>query len=377
MVTITHAAGSYPVLIEAGILGRLPDLAAEYLGERRTALVTDASVGELYGDFLRGTNVAWMARPRICSDTEMRGWRERFEFAAGERFKTRDTWAAITDRLLSAGYGRDSAIIALGGGVVGDLAGFVAATLARGVPFMQVPTTLLAMVDAAIGGKTGVNTRDGKNLVGAFHAPTAVVADPLALGTLSDAELRNGLAEAVKHGLVADADYFAWLATHADQILGRHADALAGLVRRSVEIKASVVMDDEDEHGRRAVLNAGHTVAHALERASGFSIAHGAAVALGLVAEAALAERLGIAQAGLANAVRATLEQFGIVTRLEGPLNAQAVIRAMSGDKKNRGGEVRFALVAAIGRAHHDGDCWTSAAPDGAIVASLSAIGAG
>ena len=192
---VAHAGGEYPVLIEAGLLAQLPDLAAQYLPRRRTALITDDTVGRLYGEFLRGENPAWSTRERSCSDAESRGWRERLSFPPGEQHKTRETWAELTDRLVSAGYGRDSGVVALGGGVVGDIAGFVAATFARGIPFIQVPTTLLAMVDASVGGKTGVDVPGGKNLVGSFHQPTAVLIDPLTLATLPEPERLGGVVE--------------------------------------------------------------------------------------------------------------------------------------------------------------------------------------
>ena len=374
-VTVTHAGGSYPVIIEPGALGRLPELAAVHLAGRRTALITDDTVGELYAQYLGGANPAWQAQPRTCSDAVPAGWRERFSFPAGERSKTRETWGALTDRLIAAGFGRGSAIVALGGGVVGDVAGFVAATLGRGVPWMQVPTTLLAMVDASVGGKTGVNTEGGKNLIGAFHPPVAVVADPLTLGTLPAAELRGGLAEALKHALIADAGQVEWLTAHAAEIVSRDAVLLAELVRRSVEIKARIVSADEREAGERAVLNAGHTVAHALEAASGYAIPHGDAVALGLVAETALAERLGIAAAGLGRTVGGALERLHLPTRLAEPLAVEPVLAAMRHDKKSDGEGCRFALIAAPGRPHRSGERWTTAAPDPEIVAALGRIG--
>lgn len=375
MVTVAHAGGSYPVIIEPGVLERLPELAARHLAGRRTALITDDTVGELYARYLAGANPAWQSRPRTCSDASPDGWRERFSFPAGERSKTRETWAAVTDRLIGAGFGRGSAIVAMGGGVVGDVAGFVAATLGRGIPWMQVPTTLLAMVDASVGGKTGVNTGAGKNLVGAFHPPAAVVADPLTLGTLPEAEFRGGLAEAVKHALVADAGYLEWLTAHAAEIASRDAVLLSELVRRSVEIKARIVSADEREAGERAVLNAGHTVAHALEAATAYTIPHGDAVALGLVAEASLAERLGIAPAGLGQAVGRALECFGLPTRLADPLASARVLAAMRSDKKADASGIRFALIAAPGRPHRAADRWTTAATDAEIVAALGRIG--
>src|SRR5512134_2617756 len=287
-VTVTHALGSYPVLVEAGALERLGEIVADRLAGRRVAMVADDTVLALYRAGRLGA-VTWES--------------ETLPFPAGERSKTRDTWAALTDRLLDLGFGRDSGIIALGGGVAGDLAGFVAATYMRGVPYVQVPTSLLAMLDASVGGKTGVDTPQGKNLIGAFHPPVAVVADPRALATLPDREFRGGMAEAVKHGLIADREYFRWIEREVEALLRRDAEVLEHLVRRSVEIKAAVVSEDEREAGRRAILNAGHTVAHALEQASGYALPHGEAVAIGLATECRLAESLGLAAPGLAGEV--------------------------------------------------------------------------
>ena len=244
-VRVTHALGAYPVYVEPGSIERLGPLVEEHLAGRRVAMIADEAVLALYRGGRFG-KVSWEG--------------ETLPFPTGERSKTRDTWARLTDALLQRGFGRDSGIIALGGGVAGDLAGFVAATYMRGLPYIQVPTTLLAMLDASVGGKTGVDTPEGKNLIGAFHPPVAVVADPGALATLAEREFRGGLAEAVKHGLIADREYFRWIEREADALLRRDAAALEQLVRRSVEIKAEVVSADEREAGRRAILNAGHTV---------------------------------------------------------------------------------------------------------------------
>ena len=294
-------------------------------------------------------------------------------FPPGESSKSRDEWARLTDALLAAGYGRDSAIVSLGGGVAGDLAGFIAATYMRGVPYLQVPTSLLAMLDASVGGKTGVDTPQGKNLIGAFHPPAAVVADPRVLATLPERDFRGGMAEAVKHGLIADADYFAWMEREADALLRRDEAALTRLVRRSVEIKAEVVSADERERGRRAILNAGHTVAHALEHATGYALPHGEAVALGLVAECALAERMGVAPAGLGQRVAGLLSRLGLPVRLQHPVTRTRVLGAMGSDKKNRNSQLRFALPRELG-AMDEGDRWTRAAEPAAIEAALGAL---
>ncbi len=240
------------------------------------------------------------------------------------------------------GFGHDSAIVALGGGVTGDLAGFVAATYLRGIPYIQVPTTLLAMLDASVGGKTGVDTAHGKNLVGAFHLPAAVVADPLTLASLPERDYRAGLAEAVKHGLIADRTLLRLARAQAPAIARRDPATLVHLIRRSVEIKADVVSEDEREAGRRAILNAGHTVAHALEHVSAYTLAHGEAVALGLVAECALAERLALTPGGTRERVVAVLTALGLPVRL--PAGSRVDVRGQrhGHGQKNRRAQLRI-----------------------------------
>ncbi len=357
-VVVTHALGRYPVYVEPGALGRLEALVAQHLGAARVAMIADASVFTLL-------QAGRLGRAPWAGDT--------LTFPPGERSKTRDQWAWLTDALLERGYGRDSGIVALGGGVAGDLAGFVAATYMRGVPCFQVPTSLLAMLDASVGGKTGVDTPQGKNLIGAFHPPAAVLADPRALASLPERDYRGGMAEAVKHGLIGDGEYFAWMEREADALLRRDEAALTRLVRRSVEIKAEVVSADEREAGRRAILNAGHTVAHALEQATGYGLAHGDAVALGLVAECALAEGLGVAPAGLGRRIAGLLARLGLPIRLPQPIAPERLVSAMASDKKNRGARVRFALPSALG-AMDAGDRWTREAPATEIRRALKAI---
>jgi 3-dehydroquinate synthase len=356
-VQVTHALGTYPVYIEPGGIERLAELADHHLPGRRLAMIADETVLGLYRQGRLG-QATWNA-------TTLR-------FPAGERSKTRDTWARLTDELLEAGFGRDSGLVTLGGGVAGDLGGFVAATYLRGIPYLQVPTTLLAMLDASVGGKTGVDTAQGKNLIGAFHPPAAVLADPGTLMTLPDRELRAGLAEAVKHGLIADREYFKWIEREADALLRRELPALEHLVRRSVEIKAEVVSGDERETGRRAILNAGHTVGHALELALDYGIAHGEAVGLGLVAECRLASRLGLAAPAVGERVENLLGRLGLPTRLPSPVPPERVIAAMASDKKNRAARIRFALPGAVGEMA--GERWTVEASEPDIREALTAI---
>jgi 3-dehydroquinate synthase len=347
-VIVTHALGAYPVYVEPGCMAQLGRLVLEHLPGRRVVMLADETVSELF-------------RSGGLGPTDWTG--EALTFPAGERSKTRDTWARLTDTLLERGYGRDSGIVALGGGVTGDLAGFVAATYMRGVPYVQVPTTLLAMLDASVGGKTGVDTPNGKNLVGSFHPPVAVAADPLTLRTLPERDYRAGLAEAVKHGLIADRGYFEWIETHVSELGRREPGTLAALIRRSVEIKADVVSDDEREGGRRAILNAGHTIAHALEQVSKYGLPHGEAVAVGLVLECELAERLGLAHSGLHRRVKEILIRLGLPDQIQSQVDPTALMHGMRRDKKNRRGEIHFSLPVEVGRMHrHNG--WTTAVPD-------------
>lgn len=355
-VIVTHGLGSYPVYVEAGVLSRLDELVRRHLPGRRAVMIADAAVHELYRAGRLGTAAKNL---------------ETITFASGEKSKTRESWAQLTDSLTQKGCGRDTGVVALGGGVTGDLAGFVAATYMRGLPYMQVPTTLLAMLDASVGGKTGVDTPHGKNLVGAFHPPVAVIADPCTLATLPEREFRSGLAEAVKHGLIADQAYFSWMEANAGGLTSRDPPTLTRLIRRSVEIKAEVVAGDERESGRRAILNAGHTVAHALEQVSGYQVPHGEAVSLGLVVECELAEQLGIAPAGLRWRVAGLLTRLGLPEHLPVRLEQSALLGTMGSDKKNRGGQIHFALAARLGEMHRENG-WTTAVPEEAIRAAMA-----
>lgn len=261
-------------------------------------------------------------------------------------------WATLTDRLLISGLGRDSVIIAVGGGVVGDLAGFVAATYMRGVPVVQVPTTLLAMIDASIGGKTGIDTPAGKNMVGSFHHPAAVLIDPQALDTLPLRELRAGIAELIKYGAIADESYFAEVEAAVPELLSekaRNSDRLRAIIVRSVEIKSDIVSRDEREDGLRKILNFGHTIGHAVELISGYSLLHGEAVAIGMALEGALAERIGLARSGTAAEITRVLKLAGLPTTLPANVGLEAVIEAMRSDKKRRREKTMFSVPLRIG----------------------------
>jgi len=347
---------SYDILIKAGLVRQLDTILEEYCPAAAYAVISDSHVGKLYGEELGQQLSAGGHRVELLT------------FPAGESNKTRETWASLSDRMLAAQFGRDSAVIALGGGVVSDVAGFVAATYLRGVPLVQVPTSLLAMIDSSIGGKTGVDVPAGKNLLGAFHQPRVVVADPDLLGSLASVQLAAGLAEAVKHGVIADAEYFAFLEAEYAAIFAKHAPALERLVRRSVEIKAAVVAQDEREQGRRAILNFGHTVGHAIESTSKYEVLHGEAVSIGMVYEGRLAESLGIAAAGTARRISSVLERLHLPIERPDGSHVDELLAAMRADKKVRAGEIRLALPKTIGTAHgSDGEGWTVAVGEEAI----------
>jgi 3-dehydroquinate synthase len=328
---------SYEIAIGYGLLAELPALLQEHCPAVAYAVVTDSHVAKLYGDEV----------VKRVSSTGPRA--ELLTFPAGEWNKTRETWASLSDRMLASRFGRDCAVIALGGGVVGDIAGFVAATYLRGVPYAQLPTSLLAMIDSSIGGKTGVDVPAGKNLLGAFHQPRVVLADLTLLTSLPPVQLSAGLAEAVKHGAIADAEYFAFLESDHAAILAKDGPALERVVQRSVEIKAAVVAEDEREAGRRATLNFGHTIGHAIEATSKYEVLHGEAVGIGMVYEARLGEAIGVTAKGTTDRIVRLLEQFRLpVERPEGA-SVDQLIEVMRGDKKARGGEIRFALSKGIG----------------------------
>ena len=340
MQTLRVALGerAYPIHLGAGILDD-PALYAPCIGKGRVAIVTSDEIAPLYLARLRG---ALRAAGADTLDVLVEG---------GERAKRWETLDRICDALLAARCGRDTLVVALGGGVVGDLAGFAAAIYQRGVPFVQVPTSLLAQVDSSVGGKTGINHARGKNMVGAFHQPLAVIADVGVLDTLPDRELSAGLAEVIKHGFILDATFTAWLEQNAERLLARDADALAHAVRRSCEIKADVVAQDEREAGLRALLNFGHTFGHAIETGAGYGTwLHGEAVGAGMVMAVELSRRTGMVGAADVARVRELTARCRLPVRgADMPL--ERYLELMAVDKKAAGGKVRFILLEAIGRA--------------------------
>jgi 3-dehydroquinate synthase len=342
-IPVTTSSSSYRVIVGPGVLGDLAALLTESAPAHRYAVIADDRVFALHGAALE-RSLSGLARPPVVHT-----------FPAGEPSKSREQWARLTDLLLANGLGRDACLIALGGGVAGDLVGFVASTYMRGIPVVQIPTSLVAMVDASVGGTTGVDVPLGKNLVGAFHPPAFVLADTDLSVTLSRDERAQGLAEAVKHGAILDATYLGHIEADADALMDGDPGATAEIVARSVELKAGVVSKDEREAGFRQILNFGHTLGHALEAASGLRLPHGSAVAVGMVLEAELGERLGITETGVAERLTGILARMGLPTRIPNPdvFDVDDIVALTMRDKKARGGAVRYVLLSRLGAVAH------------------------
>ena len=359
-MTVLELHGSR-IIVGPGVLDQCGTELRAALPNRRFAIISDDTVAPIYA-----ARVAAACAPAAVTI---------FTIPAGETSKTREQWARLTDELLAAGFGRDSAIIALGGGVVGDLAGFVAATYMRGIPFVQMPTSLLAMIDASIGGKTGVDTTAGKNLVGAFHHPALVLVDPQVLTTLPLVHMRNGLAEAIKHGVIASAAEFEWIASNLGGLLrdsGPDAALAERLVRKNIEIKADIVARDERESGVRKTLNFGHTIGHAVESLSGYALLHGECIAIGMVVEARIAAKLGVADVALAGTIETLVRAAALPGAVPKSMTATAVLEATRSDKKARAGSVEYALPSKLGAMSGADRGYAIPVPDSVI---LDAIG--
>ena len=328
---------SYPIHIGAGLIARA-ELYAPHVRGRRAAIVTNETVAPLYA---AGLEAALAAAGATC---------QRIVLPDGEARKDWRTLDGIFDALLQAQADRRTVLVALGGGVVGDMAGFAAATYQRGVPHLQVPTTLLAQVDSSVGGKTAINHPLGKNMIGAFHQPLAVVADTATLETLPAREYAAGLAEVAKYGAIFDEPFLAWMEANAEALRARDAQALAHAIRRSCEIKALIVEEDERESGRRALLNFGHTFGHAIESAAGYGeVLHGEAVAAGMALAARLSARQGRIAQRDAKRLVTLLERLGL--DVKAPRFAPDVwLRYMGRDKKNEAGRITLILLDALGR---------------------------
>lgn len=360
MQTLTVDLGerSYPIHIGPGLLERA-DLVLDHLVQPRAAIVTNTTVGPLYLDRLKGVlEAAGVAViPIVLPD--------------GEAYKNWETLNFIFDALLSHRAERKTTLIALGGGVIGDLTGFAAACYQRGVPFTQVPTTLLAQVDSSVGGKTGINHPLGKNMIGAFHQPRLVLVDTDTLDTLPDRELSAGLAEVIKYGLIRDLPFLEWLEANMERLRARDTQALTYAVYHSCRNKAEVVAADEREAGQRALLNLGHTFGHAIEAGMGYgNWLHGEAVAAGTVLAAELSRRLGLISADDVARIVGLIHRAGLPTTAPA-LGVEAYLGHMGVDKKVESGRMRFVLLKRLGEAFLTGDV-----PEDALRATLSGSGA-
>lgn len=351
MTTITvggEGFAAYEVVVGRGLLKEAGARVAA-LAPTRAFIVSDETVAAIHGETVRAALEGAGLKTGIVT------------VPAGEASKSFEQLEAVLDRLLAEGLDRKSMVVALGGGVVGDLAGLAAALFMRGIDFVQVPTTLLAQVDSSVGGKTAIDTPRGKNLIGAFHQPRLVLADIEALATLPVRQVRSGWAEVLKHGLICDAEFFDWLGGEGKAGAEGDPDALERAVIRSVEIKSQIVGEDEKEAGRRALLNLGHTFGHALEAELGFgdALTHGEAVALGCAMAFRFSARQGLCSAGDAEKAEAGIRAAGLPTRLaevDQAFSAEALIGRMAGDKKAEGGRLTLILARAIGEVFTDKD---------------------
>lgn len=337
-LTVNLGARSYPIHLGEGLLPRTGDLIKQAGCAGRVGIVTDPKVAALHLGAVEGSlrqsgfHVATIVVPE------------------GEEHKSLDSLAVIYDRLVAERFDRGSWVMALGGGVIGDMAGFAAATFLRGIPYVQVPTTLLAQVDSSVGGKTGVNHREGKNLIGAFYQPRLVIIDVDALGTLPKRELVAGLAEVIKYGVIADPRLFGLLEERLDRVLALDRELLVEIVSTSCAIKARVVEQDEREDDYRSVLNFGHSVGHALEALTGYAeLLHGEAVAIGIVQAATISARQGLCDEKSLGRIRGVVEKSGLPTEVPLNVNLKELVRAMEVDKKSAGGKIKFVLCRGIG----------------------------
>lgn len=328
---------SYPILIDKGLIGLIGrDLQARNIA-KRYGVISDDHVASLYGDALLKS----LAAAGVAA--------EMFTFPRGEASKNLETVGRLASRLAAANFDRKDSLIALGGGVTGDITGFLASIYMRGIPFVQVPTTLLAQVDSSVGGKTGVDIPEGKNLIGTFHQPRAVYIDTDALRTLPGEELLGGLAEVIKYGVIVDEAFFGFLEQHRNRILRLDDAVIPGMIARCCEIKAWVVEQDEREGDLRRILNFGHTIGHAIEAASDFSLIHGLAVAMGMAAVAALSVRTGHLPRQDADRIRGLLHAFGLPAAIPPELDRSRIKAYLRTDKKTVAGRVFFVLPTRIG----------------------------
>ena len=335
VLQVALGARSYPIFIGPGLL-TMPELLARAVGAEQVLIVTNTTVEPLYLAQLREAIAARSIRVKVLPD--------------GEQHKTLDAFASIIDTLIEGGFHRDACLVALGGGVVGDVGGFAAACYQRGISYVQIPTTLLAQVDSSVGGKTAVNHPRAKNMIGAFYQPAAVIADTDTLASLPPREFAAGLAEVIKYGLILDAEFFGWLEANIDAALGLDPEALRHIVRRSCELKAAIVAEDEREHGRRALLNLGHTFGHALESLGNYDRwLHGEAVAIGMMLAVRTSIALGTLEASAAERLERLLMRAQLPTRAT-DVDSTDVLELMQLDKKASATGLSLVLLDAIGK---------------------------
>jgi len=328
---------SYEIVIGEGLLKQIPLDLKKGSPAHSYVIIADSTVASLYGEKL----LEEFARANLKTHL--------ISFPAGEEHKNRETKAMLEDEMLKLKMGRDSAVIALGGGVVGDVAGFVAATYNRGIPYVQAPTTLVACVDSSIGGKTAVDTPHGKNLIGAFHQPYGVYIDVTTLGTLPEKEIREGLAEVIKYGVIKDDRLFEFLEENVTRVFSFATDALIHIIKRSCEIKGKVVELDEKESNLRKILNFGHTIGHAIETLSDYKISHGRAISMGMVAEGKIALEMGLWKKDEFKRLVSLLKKAGLPAEFPDSLNVNRVIDTMKLDKKTRSGKIEMVLPKKLG----------------------------
>jgi len=336
-INIDLGERSYDILLGSGLFDRVGEILSQVLQPSRIILVTHPSLFRLYGD-------------KVLAGLKKQGWAtDIIEVPEGETSKSLQQADIIYDRLLDFNCDRKSVLIALGGGVIGDLTGFVAATYQRGIPFVQVPTTLLSQVDSSVGGKTAVNHPKGKNMIGAFYQPRMVIADLDTLQTLPQNEFRAGLAEVIKYGVISDANLFDYLEKNADKILQLDHECLAYIIKTSCSIKAEVVEKDERESHYRMILNFGHTLGHTIEALTGYSqFIHGEAVAIGMVQAAKLSQQLEKCQDEVPKRLRKLIKKYGLPSQWP-DLDSQAVIECLYHDKKTMNHKIKFILVKELG----------------------------
>ena len=353
---------SYKITVGSGFLTQLPKMLQKEHPASSYVIIADSVTAKLFGKKLLAT-----LRRAGCTSIML-------SVPVGESSKSQKQKTALEETMLKAGVDRRGLVLALGGGVVGDLAGFVAATYMRGIPYIQLPTTLLAMVDSSLGGKTGIDTPQGKNLIGAFHQPKAVYADLDALESLGERELRNGLVEAAKMFMTSDAASFVFLEKNLDKALMKNTGVLSEIISRAAAIKARVVGSDERESGERMVLNFGHTIGHALEKLSRYRIMHGQAVALGTLVEARIAQNRGRLSTGDYEAIKEILARLDVDCEMLRQFKSKHIVKATKGDKKSIGGQARCVILRKIGKVEEKDGRFVEAVSDAEVLKALKDV---